>query len=229
MSSIDLSKLGYYLYVSQRYMIGYLGVFLWDHLSLLPLEIKYMWKDKRWTVTKIAFLINRYWGLLSVITVFWMVFGNISNSLCGRINWFLSVLVTFSTIVCDVIVGIRVYAIYDCKKYMLAILATFVAAETALMVRTVVRLVRLTNINVYPGAVLKSLMCTRLILGLRQRADPNLASKQPRPQAKKAAPIAMPGSEVLPPWIPPHLVAEEALARANDERRLNLARASTRA
>lgn len=64
--------------------------------------------------------------------------------------------------VCDVIVGIRVYAIYDCKKYMLAMsvpafqtfstplvftplshsLATFVAAETALMVRTVVRLVR---------------------------------------------------------------------------------------
>lgn len=80
MSSIDLSKLGYYLYVSQRYMIGYLGVFLWDHvrafpllsllllsvaddrspdqLSLLPLEINYMWKDKRWTVTKIAFLIK---------------------------------------------------------------------------------------------------------------------------------------------------------------------------
>lgn len=320
----DLSKLGYWLHTSEKYMVGFLGISLWDSVATLPAEYRLIWKDRKWQPMKIAYLINKYWNVMNTLTVIPMVYGNVSNARCGNIYWLLTVLVTFGTLVCDVIVGIRVYALYECKKYMLILLSILVAAEAGLMARTGSRLIPLslpplladnfdyhgctpinpvkneklnavlywapsllynlqclsllvgrhvylarkfkstsilerltrdgiiyfcvivavdvtslyfsaqnnpglTNINVYTSAVLKSLMCTRLILGLRERGA---SSKPPlRPVQVKIQP---PTEEPLAPWIPPHLLHLQDQSPTNEsskivESRVPLHRTETRA
>ncbi|GAA5958169.1 hypothetical protein JCM3765_002836 [Sporobolomyces pararoseus] len=287
------------------------------------MEHRLIWKDKRWSPAKIAFLVkcveafqtlpspscaspnailplnSKYWTVLNVAAVIPMVYGTVSNSMCNRIFRILAITVTFSTLVCDVIVGIRVYGLYECKRYMLVLLSILVLAEAGLMIHTVTLLIPLslppilgdafdyhgctpinpvvneklnailywapslfynllclllligrhvylarkytssdllkrltrdgvlyfcvivgvdvtslyfsaqnnpglTNINVYTSSILKSLMCTRLILGLRGRAEAIKPARKPLQERKFSAPLA--------PWIPPHLLPEQACA-----------------
>ncbi|GAA5995949.1 hypothetical protein JCM5350_000246 [Sporobolomyces pararoseus] len=294
----DLSKLGYWLHTSEKYMVGFLGIAIWDSLATLRTEYRLIWKDGRWSPAKIAFIVNKYWTILSVAAVIPMVYGTVSNSMCNRIFRLLAVAVTFSTLVCDVIVGIRVYGLYECKKYMLILLSILVLAEAGMMIHTVTLLIPLslppilgdafdyhgctpinpvkneklnailywapslfynllcllllvgrhvylarkytssdllkrltrdgvfyfcvivavdvtslyfsaqnnpglTNINVYTSSILKSLMCTRLLLGLRGRAEANNLARKAQ-QRRVSAPLA--------PWIPPHLLPDQGIA-----------------
>lgn len=107
-------------------------IIIWDHLSTLDQEVELIW-NAQWSIGKCLFIINRYYALCCVIFNNYALFTTtLTDSFC--LQWFhwqgWTGLVT--CMIAEIILQVRLYALYFLNKRILAIMATgFVASSVA--------------------------------------------------------------------------------------------------
>ncbi|GAA6038847.1 hypothetical protein JCM8097_002925 [Rhodosporidiobolus ruineniae] len=151
-SGDDLEDLDDALQLFATAAVFWLGIVVWDTLATFPREYKYMWRAK-WSFLKVAFLVNRYWLLTSMVVRIWLVKSTISAGaslsaliwetlltilglvdLCTRIAGLHPASTTITIAACGCILGIRLYALYDRSRKILVLLAVLLFAELSIMI-----------------------------------------------------------------------------------------------
>ncbi|KLO10211.1 hypothetical protein SCHPADRAFT_530209 [Schizopora paradoxa] len=123
-----LSEAGVQIVSSKYAIIGCFTIFIYDYFLTLDDEIKYIWK-RPFSLVTFCYFINRYYAMceftLQVRTSLWH-----SMRRCKRYV----PLQPFGegipfTIFPDLVIGLRVYALYGRNRFIGAALATYLAAE----------------------------------------------------------------------------------------------------
>ncbi|GAA5825090.1 hypothetical protein JCM5353_006502 [Sporobolomyces roseus] len=112
MGYLDIEGIRSQVVSQQQYVIVWTALLYWDWLALLPLEYKYIWKA-RWTWLKLIFLLNRYGVLMWNFFSMAMIFATVSKDLCGKTFWFQTYAFIYAIIISDVLLAIRVWALYN--------------------------------------------------------------------------------------------------------------------
>ncbi|GAA5990090.1 hypothetical protein JCM5350_001096 [Sporobolomyces pararoseus] len=121
------------LLASKEMICTFLGILLWDTLATLPSERRFMWPQK-WSLLKVSYLINRYWTIGAQISTAVMMLSKVPAGACKRIFW-VPMLNSISVIViCDCVLAIRVWAVWERSRKMGLFLATCLVSELILMV-----------------------------------------------------------------------------------------------
>ncbi|GAA6058657.1 hypothetical protein JCM10212_004068 [Sporobolomyces blumeae] len=126
--------------VSQQYLAVWVAILFWDTFAMFPSEYKYIWKQRRWTPMKILFLANRYWIMVVQIIGPTMILARIPTDVCKRMFWIQEFMTMTAMLLCDMIILVRVYAVYNQSKKVLAFLALLMVIEAAIMLSAGVRL-----------------------------------------------------------------------------------------
>jgi len=137
MDSIPLSELGPILSVAAVQTINtkfaivacYAAV-VYDYILTFPEEIKYIWK-RRFSVVTFVYFINRYYALCDFTLLVFVEFSTAMDlSKCKRYVPFQplgqGIPLTFFP---DLVIGLRVYALYNRNKVIAVLLATYLTAE----------------------------------------------------------------------------------------------------
>jgi len=108
--------------------VGAFCIFCWEWLLCLPQEYRQIWK-KPLKLPSILYLANRYFGLLQLCFVISLVTDAWSPSACKHVYYWEPVGALISTILSQMILGSRVYAIYGRSKVVGGILAAVLLVE----------------------------------------------------------------------------------------------------
>jgi len=92
--------------------VGMFCIFGWEWLLFLPTEVKRIWRPKM-TAISVLYLANRYFGLLQFSIVISLTVGAWSPATCKNGYLWEPVGGIISTIISQVLLGSRVYALYD--------------------------------------------------------------------------------------------------------------------
>ncbi|TFK33082.1 hypothetical protein BDQ12DRAFT_739019 [Crucibulum laeve] len=107
-------------------------VFVWDYFMNLPKEIECIWK-KKFSYVSVLYILNRYYGLLqfavSVPLYTTPITHAISIHTCLKMILWQPIGAQITTIISHIIMGARVYALYDGSKIILMILGLLMVAE----------------------------------------------------------------------------------------------------
>ncbi|KAG6850647.1 hypothetical protein H0H93_010840, partial [Arthromyces matolae] len=126
--------------------VGMFCIFGWDYFMNLPKEIKYIWK-RQITFPSILYIANRYYGLLQFAVCIWLLTTPITNAVsvdtCNRIFRWQPVGALISTLLSQLIMGHRVFALYGQSFAIIGILGVVMAAEFAVHAYTLT--------NVFPA------------------------------------------------------------------------------
>ncbi|TFK35973.1 hypothetical protein BDQ12DRAFT_737250 [Crucibulum laeve] len=119
--------------------VGMFCIFGWDYFMNLPKEIERVWK-KQFSYISLLYVLNRYYGLIQFavnIPLFTTPITHaISPETCLKIFRWQPVGALISTILSQLIMGSRVYALYGRSNVVLAILAVVMLAEFGVDVKT---------------------------------------------------------------------------------------------
>ncbi|GAA6021850.1 hypothetical protein JCM11491_001546 [Sporobolomyces phaffii] len=117
----------------QQYLIAFAGLMVWDWLILLPKEYRHIYRAKC-TFLKVCYLLNRYGALLLGSTCTVLILAPVSPSACRKIFWLDITAVVFTILITDVLLMIRVYAIYERSRRTLIVLCAGFTIEAALVI-----------------------------------------------------------------------------------------------
>ncbi|KLO07399.1 hypothetical protein SCHPADRAFT_650413 [Schizopora paradoxa] len=111
-------------------ILGLLTLNIYDHIMTLPQEIKYIWKRK-FTAVSFLFFMNRYYALcVFIIGLIADSAPNFNFATCSRFALFQPLAGGIPlTIMPDMVIGLRVYALYGRNKLIAVLLANYLTAE----------------------------------------------------------------------------------------------------
>ncbi|KAF9556456.1 hypothetical protein CPC08DRAFT_93203 [Agrocybe pediades] len=114
------------------------SIIIFDYVITMGQEMDFIWAE-RWSVVKVLFLINRYYGLASVIfDSYGILFLSIGPNVSQRFPVWQAVTDIVINIIAQGILQLRIYALYPDNKFFLSLmLALFIAswsATSALMI-----------------------------------------------------------------------------------------------
>ncbi|KAF9537953.1 hypothetical protein CPC08DRAFT_824671, partial [Agrocybe pediades] len=105
------------------------SVIVFDYVITLGQEKDLIWTE-RWSMVKVLFLINRYYGLVSVIFDF---YGILSLSVGSKLGQILPVWQAVTDILVNIIaqgiLQLRIYALYPNNKFVLSLMAALCIAS----------------------------------------------------------------------------------------------------
>ncbi|KAJ7628746.1 hypothetical protein FB45DRAFT_919155 [Roridomyces roridus] len=101
-------------------------VLYYDHALSLPAEITYIWRRPK-TRSALWFLLNRYLTFFATIPVTALNFVQFNHQSCGQYALFRQILLVVQVIVVDLILSLRVYALYGLQRKIIYILAVATA------------------------------------------------------------------------------------------------------
>ncbi|GAA5823347.1 hypothetical protein JCM5353_008242 [Sporobolomyces roseus] len=130
---MDLNLYQRQIIASKQYLIVWTTLMYWDWFILFSKEYRHIIKA-RWTPLKVAYLLNRYGTLIGGTASTIMVLATIKPSTCDRIHWIETLSLTLTVFITDVVLAIRIYAMYGRTKKALVALSTLLAIELAWMV-----------------------------------------------------------------------------------------------
>ncbi|TFK47652.1 hypothetical protein OE88DRAFT_1665918 [Heliocybe sulcata] len=133
------------------------SIVVFDHLVTLDQEIELIWKA-RWTPGKALFFINRYYVLGSVIFNNYVVFSShLSDTvgLCVRWIQWQGCTGIISTMVVEIILQLRLYALYQLNRGVLVFMccAFIVSVSAGVTIMALVLLRLSANSQIIPGIV----------------------------------------------------------------------------
>jgi len=111
-------------------ILGLLTLNIYDHIMTLPQEIKYIW-NRKFTAVSFLFFMNRYYALcVFIIGLIADSAPNFNFATCTRFALFQPLAGGIPlTIMPDIVIGLRVYALYGRSKFIAILLATYLTAE----------------------------------------------------------------------------------------------------
>ncbi|GAA6021554.1 hypothetical protein JCM10207_005066 [Rhodosporidiobolus poonsookiae] len=111
----------------------WLGIYVWDSMATLSLEYRCIWRAKM-SAVKVAYLVNRYSTLvLLIIEVVVLVF-HYSPDTCASLSFVRPIGQIVSVIACSSILSIRLWALWDRSRTILAVMTLLVIAQLGVMV-----------------------------------------------------------------------------------------------
>ncbi|GAA6060135.1 hypothetical protein JCM10212_001432 [Sporobolomyces blumeae] len=117
--------------ITREYVIAFLTVLFWEFLATLPLEFRCVWKSTKWTPVKSLYLATRYWTVFAQIWCAVMLLGHVSADFCSNAYWTVLVGGVGILLLCDSIVAMRVYAVWERDRRVLSLLLALLAGEVA--------------------------------------------------------------------------------------------------
>ncbi|KAJ6616643.1 hypothetical protein B0H10DRAFT_2036380 [Mycena sp. CBHHK59/15] len=137
---------------AQTYIACTTSILVWDWLSCLPQEWKYIWKAKRpWGPIKILYFLVRYYTLMVLVVTDVWFFANWSESSCAkhvRILPGVAVLIDLSV---ELVLALRVYALYGCDRTIGIFLIVFSAGFLGVMIAVPILAFDYTRLPSWPG------------------------------------------------------------------------------
>ncbi|BGP20300.1 hypothetical protein JCM10213_002071 [Rhodosporidiobolus nylandii] len=134
----ELKDLKDALPIFKAYAMFWLGIILWDTLSTFPVEYRFVWKSN-WSILKACYLLNRYWTPIAIFFDVLMINSHVSPSLCTHVARFFPASAMVTILACGSILSIRLYALWERSRTILATLLTLLLAELALMLVGTIR------------------------------------------------------------------------------------------
>ncbi|GAA5897931.1 hypothetical protein JCM6882_005115 [Rhodosporidiobolus microsporus] len=128
----DLVVLSRTLQFYATFTVLMFGVVIWDTLSTLNFEYRYIWKS-HWSLLKVVYLINRYWTPVCITFAMVLVKGHWDPSDCSKLAIFHPIGAFLIILGCDCIVSIRIHALYNGSRKILWILVSLLVGETIIM------------------------------------------------------------------------------------------------
>ncbi|KZS91802.1 hypothetical protein SISNIDRAFT_456384 [Sistotremastrum niveocremeum HHB9708] len=106
---------------------------IWDIVTSLDDEIEYIWKSS-WSLCKFLYFYSRYIGLASLITMGvpwngWLLRDPPTSHYCHSMSIYQAAVPMFITLGVDLVLILRVYALYGCRRKFLFSILGFYAAE----------------------------------------------------------------------------------------------------
>jgi hypothetical protein len=100
------------------------AIIIFDHLITLDEEVELIWKSS-WSMGKLLFIINRYYTLISVIINNYALFSPaLTDSFCLRFFHWQGWTGLIACMIAEVILQMRLYALYFLNKKVLALMVT---------------------------------------------------------------------------------------------------------
>lgn len=93
----------------------------WESITSMPKEIELIWRQRKWGLVKGAYLLNKYCAIIGMILYLAFSFSDISFETCRKIHWLPYLFCLISMAHGDMILGVRLYALYS-KKLWIAVL-----------------------------------------------------------------------------------------------------------
>lgn len=115
--------------------VGMFCIMSWEWLACLPKEVNRIWKRK-FTYISYLYLANRYYGLVQFALVIPLLVDAFTPAQCLQIFRWQPVGAMLTTLLCQFILGARVYALYSQSIIVLGLLGTVYLAEFGIMAFT---------------------------------------------------------------------------------------------
>ncbi|KAH9858241.1 hypothetical protein C2E23DRAFT_880880 [Lenzites betulinus] len=116
----------YFIFVTQVHFCAMYAIVVWDWLSGLQREYRFIWKTS-WTPVKVAYLLCRYWVLAVVPYLLWAFAVNHSLETCERIFKIPVSLAMWNQVAAECILLIRTYAFFGRNIFILTFLLVALA------------------------------------------------------------------------------------------------------
>ncbi|KAH8927248.1 hypothetical protein BT69DRAFT_1347421 [Atractiella rhizophila] len=115
------------LSASRTYLTACFAIFGWDFVLTFPDEYRTMWRADRWTPVRVAFFLNRYGGLLNIVSFMCLFWFKIGPKTCDKIHLLQPIPSSILLTICHFLLGVRVCALWKNQRsipWFLGILAT---------------------------------------------------------------------------------------------------------
>ncbi|EIN05421.1 hypothetical protein PUNSTDRAFT_54835 [Punctularia strigosozonata HHB-11173 SS5] len=153
MSAAEIKELEHIVSVAQTYVACTTSILVWDWLACLPQEYRYIWKS-RWTPIKCLYLMVRYYTfVVLVVTDVWF-FASWSEADCARDLRILPGMAVLIDFCVELVLALRVFALYDHDKRIAALLGTLLAAFLGVMIAVPILAFDYTRLPSWPGPCL---------------------------------------------------------------------------
>ncbi|KAJ6594698.1 hypothetical protein B0H19DRAFT_1096499 [Mycena capillaripes] len=137
--------------VAQTYIACTTSILVWDWLSCLPQEWRYIWKRAGWSPIKVLYCLVRYYTLLVLIVTDVWFFAGWSESSCARYVRILPGIAVLIDLSIELVLALRIYALYGCSKKIGAFLVVFIAGFLAVMIAVPILAFDYTRLPSWPG------------------------------------------------------------------------------
>ncbi|GAA5981317.1 hypothetical protein JCM5350_004360 [Sporobolomyces pararoseus] len=121
------------LQLANRYTIVWLTILLFDHIATFDSELLNIWQSDV-GMFKLFFLLNRYGSLILVGMASALTLASVPLDVCRRIVWIAPLSGIFVVLICDIIMSLRIDALYGRNRTIRSLLALAVVAEFTIMV-----------------------------------------------------------------------------------------------
>ncbi|KAF8509671.1 hypothetical protein JB92DRAFT_2944614 [Gautieria morchelliformis] len=109
--------------------VAALAMLTYDYAITFDDEFEFVWK-RRWSLGKILFIFHRYFGLLSLLSV---VMGAVfmHGPVCNGLIWWTITSEVIAIVTAEIILILRIYAVYNCSRRLLLVMIVFLVAAIA--------------------------------------------------------------------------------------------------
>ncbi|KAF8166353.1 hypothetical protein K438DRAFT_1616988, partial [Mycena galopus ATCC 62051] len=127
---------------------GTTSILVWDWLSCLPQEWRYIWKSRAgWSPIKVLYCLVRYYTLLVLVGFF----AHWSEASCARHVRILPGVAVLIDLSVELVLALRVYALYGCSKKIGAFLVVLIAGFLGVMIAVPILAFDYTRLPSWPG------------------------------------------------------------------------------
>ncbi|KAJ7121084.1 hypothetical protein C8R44DRAFT_171781 [Mycena epipterygia] len=96
-------------------------ILYYDHLLTLPAEVAYIWRRPK-SRSAYWFFLNRYLTFFTTLPITVFNFVQFNHDVCGKYALFRQILLVVQVVIVDLILSLRVYAMYGLDRRILYIL-----------------------------------------------------------------------------------------------------------
>ncbi|KAJ6526960.1 hypothetical protein DFH09DRAFT_1187222 [Mycena vulgaris] len=137
---------------AQIYIACTTSILVWDWLSCLPQEWRYIWKSSAsWSPIKVLYCVVRYYTLLVLVVTDVWFFANWSESSCARYVRILPGIAVLIDLSIELVLALRIYALYGCDRKIGIFLMAFVTGFLAVMIAVPILAFDYTRLPSWPG------------------------------------------------------------------------------
>ncbi|KAH8915186.1 hypothetical protein BT69DRAFT_1356911 [Atractiella rhizophila] len=106
------------LSASRTYLTACFAIYAWDYIVTLPDEYRTMWRADRWTPVRVVFFINRYGGVLNLVTFMCLFWLKIDSKTCDKIHLIEPIGSSILLLGCQFLLGARVWVMWKRQKWV---------------------------------------------------------------------------------------------------------------
>jgi len=108
---------------TKLFTVTSMAFLLYEHVITSGTEVEFVW-NCRWSSGKVLFIVNRYFGLFTLIFNTMVFFNDsLTNEFCSGFLWWETTAAMITILNAEVILQIRLFAVYQCSGKLRVIMA----------------------------------------------------------------------------------------------------------